>query len=75
MYLKHKDAKQNFLTNTAGYKGHNNNFINFVRSVSELHIEQDTDLTRLCIEDLSRLDRVRNNDYRNIIPEQNLRLC
>ena len=70
-----RGTKKNFLNDTAKYKGRNNNFINFVRSVSELHIEQDTDLTRLCIEDLSRLDRVRNNDYRNIIPEQNLRLC
>tara|TARA_A100001011_G_scaffold220832_1_gene228779 strand:+ start:750 stop:1916 length:1167 start_codon:yes stop_codon:yes gene_type:complete len=70
-----KSAKQNFLSHTAEYKGHNNNFINFVRSVSELHIEQDTDLTKLCIQDLSRLDRVRSNNYRNIIPEQNLRLC
>lgn len=70
-----KKAKQNFLSNTAEYKGRNNNFINFVRSLSELHMEQDTDLTKLCIQDLSRLDRVRNNNYRNIIPEQNLRLC
>ena len=70
-----RGTKKNFLNDTAKYKGRNNNFINFVRSVSKLHIEQDTDLTRLCIEDLSRLDRVRNNDYRNIIPEQNLRLC
>ena len=70
-----KGAKQNFLSDTAEYKGRNNNFINFVRSVSELHMEQDTDLTKLCIQDLSRLDRVRSNNYRNIIPEQNLRLC
>ena len=70
-----KKAKQNFLSNTSEYKGRNHNFINFVRSLSELHMEQDTDLTKLCIQDLSRLDRVRNNNYRNIIPEQNLRLC
>jgi len=70
-----KGAKQNFLSLTAEYKGRNNDFINFVRSVSELHMEQDTDLTKQCIQDLSRLDRVRNNNYRNIIPEQNLRLC
>ncbi len=70
-----KEAKKNFLDHTKSYKGRNYNFINFVRSVSELHMEQDNNLTKLCIEDLSRLDRVRNNNYRNIIPEQNLRLC
>lgn len=68
-------AKKNFLDNTNTYKGRNYNFINFVRSVSELHMEQDNNLTKLCIEDLSRLDRVRNNNFRKIIPEQNLRLC
>ena len=70
-----RGTKQNFLTNTSEYKGRNHNFINFVRSVSRLNIEQDTNLTKLCIQDLSRLDRVRNNNYRDIIPEQNLRLC
>jgi MoaA/NifB/PqqE/SkfB family radical SAM enzyme len=70
-----RGTKENFLADTAEYKGRNNNFINFVRSVSELHMEQDTNLTKLCIEDLSRLDRVRNNNFRKIIPEQNLRLC
>ena len=70
-----KGAKKKFLDNTNTYKGRNHNFINFVRSVSELHMEQDNNLTKLCIEDLSRLDRVRNNNFRKIIPEQNLRLC
>ena len=70
-----KGAKQNFLDHTEGYKGHNHNFINFVRSVSQLHMEQDTNLTKLCIQDLINLDRVRNNNYKDIIPEQNLRLC
>ncbi len=70
-----KGAKKKFLDNTNTYKGRNHNFINFVRSVSKLHMEQDNNLTKLCIEDLSRLDRVRNNNFRKIIPEQNLRLC
>ena len=70
-----KGAKKKFLDNTNTYKGRNHNFINFVRSVSELYMEQDNNLTKLCIEDLSRLDRVRNNNFRKIIPEQNLRLC
>lgn len=70
----HRVAKQSFLDRTRQYNGRNHNFIKFVRSVSELHKEQDTTLTRLCIQDLTNLDRVRNNDYRDIIPEQNLRL-
>jgi MoaA/NifB/PqqE/SkfB family radical SAM enzyme len=37
-----RGTKENFLADTAEYKGRNNNFINFVRSVSELHMEQDT---------------------------------
>ena len=69
-----KEAKQTFIDNTKDYNGANIDFIKFVRSVSEQYIDQDKELSRLCIDDLARLDRVRRNNYKEIIPQQNLRL-
>ena len=69
-----KEAKQTFIDKTKDYKGANINFIKFVRSVSEKYIDQDKELSKLCINDLARLDRVRLNNYKEIIPQQNLRL-
>jgi len=70
-----KEAKQDFLDKTKHYQGYNQNFIRFVRSVSQEYIDQDNELTKACIDDLSNLDAIRKNTHTNIIPEQNLRLC
>jgi len=69
-----KKSKQDFLDQTKNYSGYNLNFIKFVRSVSHKHIEQDNELTKDCIQDLSMLDSVRGNDYKKIIPEHNLKV-
>jgi hypothetical protein len=69
-----KRSKQEFLDQTKEYRGHNINFINFVRSVTQENIEQDSALTKACVEDLSALDRVRGNDYKKIIPKYNLEM-
>jgi len=69
-----KRSKQEFLDLTKDYAGHNINFINFVRSVSQENIEQDSALTKACVQDLSALDRVRGNDYKKIIPKYNLEM-
>lgn len=69
-----KEAKQEFLDKTENYNGHNQKFINFVRSVSHEHMEQRHSLTKACIDDLRGLDAIRKNSYMNIIPEKNLRL-
>ena len=70
-----REAKQNFLDNTKQYGGFNLDFIKFVRSASEKHLDQDKVLTEMCVQDLARLDRVRNNNHKKIIPELNLKLC
>lgn len=67
-----KDAKQQFLNDTENYQGYNSNFINFVRSASAEHIEQNIDGTKQCIEYLSRFDRVRQNNYQHVIPSKNI---
>ena len=69
-----KDAKQRFLDSTSNYKGYNSNFINFVRSASIDYMEQDTEGTKRCIEYLSRFDAVRGNDYKKVIPDENLNI-
>mgnify|MGYP001182785899 FL=1 len=69
-----KEAKQSFMDETKEYNGENVDFIKYVRSVSKQYMEQNTALTKLCIQDLEKLDRVRNNNYKDIIPETNLRL-
>jgi len=70
-----REAKQNFLDDTKQYDGFNLDFIKFVRSASEKHLDQDKVLTEMCVQDLARLDRVRNNNHKKIIPELNLKLC
>ena len=69
-----KSSKHEFLDQTKDYSGYNIKFINFVRSVSQENIEQDSTLTKACVEDLSALDRVRSNDYKKIIPKYNLEM-
>ena len=67
-------AKQQFLNSTARYAGFNKNFIDFVRVASQEHIAQDTSLTKMCVQHLSRLDKVRKNSHKDIIPAENISL-
>ena len=67
-----KHAKEKFIHETAGYKGYNHNFINFVRSASKEYINQDAEATKECVSYLSRFDRVRGNTYQEIIPSENI---
>jgi MoaA/NifB/PqqE/SkfB family radical SAM enzyme len=67
-----KRAKQQFIDDTLDYKGHNRDFINFVRSASAEYIEQDTSSTKKCIEYLSRFDKIRKNSHKDIIPSENI---
>ena len=67
-----KKSKMKFLEDTEKYLGFNIEFINFVRSVSKEHIEQDVRLTHECISHLSEFDKVRGNSYKNIIPVGNI---
>lgn len=69
-----RSAKEQFLRDTDDYKGFNNEFIQFVRSCSKENMEQNITLTQACVVDLGNLDKVRKNDYRKVIPDQNLRL-
>ena len=65
-------AKQNFLDRTAQYNGFNKQFIDFVRKVSQQHIKQDRTLTKQFVKHLGRLDKIRKNSHKNIIPAQNI---
>jgi sulfatase maturation enzyme AslB (radical SAM superfamily) len=67
-------AKQQFLNSTASYAGFNKKFIDFVRVASQEHIAQDTSLTKMCVQHLSRLDKVRKNSHKDIIPAENISL-
>lgn len=67
-------AKQQFLNSTARYAGFNKNFIDFVRVASQEHIAQNTSLTKMCVQHLSRLDKVRKNSHKDIIPAENISL-
>ena len=69
-----KTAKQNFLQETKSYKGFNKSFIDFVRDRTAKHLDQKPELSKKVIKHLSLFDKVRKNSYKNIIPEQNLRL-
>jgi len=68
-----KQSKENFLVDTQNYQGLNKEFINFVRKATQENIEQDKKLTTDCIKHLVKLDKVRKNSYKDIIPIDNLR--
>ena len=67
-----KRAKQKFLENTIDYNGFNFRFIEFVRSVTEKNIEQDTVLTDKMVNHFRALDKVRSNSFADVIPVENL---
>ena len=69
-----KKAKQDLLRQTESYNGYNTEFIQFVRSVSQAHMDQDKSLTKDCIRDLELLDNVRKNSHRDIIPLENIKI-
>jgi len=68
-----KKSKEKFLSDTEDYKGLNKEFINFVRNATQENIEQDNRLTTECIKHLDKLDKVRKNSYKDVIPIDNLR--
>ena len=65
-------CKQDFIDDTAEYKGHNKNFMQVVRSFTAKNLGHDPDQTTRMVEHLSRLDSVRGNDYTNVIPTSNI---
>lgn len=67
-----KTAKLEFLEQTKDYKGKNREFINYVRKATEKHLEQDLVLTEKCIKRLEDFDKIRQTDYKKIIPLVNL---
>jgi len=67
-----KQSKENFLVDTENYQGLNKEFINFVRNATQENIQQDKKLTTDCIKHLVKLDKVRKNSYKDIIPIDNL---
>ena len=68
-------AKIKFIEKTADYDGFNKEFVSYVRNMSNTHIKQDKSLAKHCIEHLSDLDEVRNTNFQNIIPKENLYQC
>ena len=67
-----KKSKQAFLEDTKKYSGMNAKFIEFIRSVSQEHIEQDVNKTKELTKHLSEFDLVRGNDYKKVIPAGNI---
>lgn len=67
-----KKSKQLFIQDTDNYKGHNTKFIDFVRSVAELDLEQDISHRREMVNHLRAIDKSRNTDFGKIIPRENL---
>ena len=67
-----KTAKLEFLEQTKDYKGKNREFINYVRKATQKYLEQDLVLTEKCVKRLQDFDKIRNTDYKKIIPLVNL---
>ena len=67
-----KECKQDFLDRTVGYQGYNNKFVSYVRSVVEQNMDHELDGTKEMIQHLSRLDRVRGNNFSSVIPVRNI---
>tara|TARA_Y100001937_G_C7125184_1_gene334571 strand:- start:407 stop:1477 length:1071 start_codon:yes stop_codon:yes gene_type:complete len=67
-----KECKQDFLSNTSTYSGYNEKFISYVRSVVEQNMDHERDGTDEMLKHLSRLDRVRGNNFSNVIPSRNI---
>ena len=67
-----KKCKDKFLNDTANYNGKNTKYINFVRNICKENIEQDKKLAIDCMNLLDKYDKVRNTNWRDIIPLDNL---
>ena len=67
-----KYAKQKFINETEDYTGLNKNFIQYVRTASQENIEQNTELAKECVDQLTLFDKVRKNSHKDIIPIANL---
>ena len=68
-----KKSKLKFLDDSKNYNGFNKNFIDYVRNMTKQHLEQNPELTQKCIEHLLDFDQVRKNNYKDIIPVDNLK--
>ena len=67
-----KYAKLNYIKFAESYKGFNMEFVEYVKDVAQKYLDQNSDLTGECIAHLKDLDNVRKNNYRSVIPVENL---
>lgn len=67
-----KETKSKFLEKTENYAGFNKKFIDYLRNISLEHIDQNESLAKECIKHLEEFDMVRKNDWKKIIPVENL---
>ena len=67
-------VKTNFLEESKNYQGLNMAFVQAVRQHTQNNLHHEPILTEKCIEHLGRLDAVRGNSFKTVIPAQNLSL-
>lgn len=63
-----KQIKINFLDRIKNYHGYNINYVNALRSFIEKNIEHNPVLAKQCVQRLETLDKVRKNNFQEIIP-------
>ena len=61
------EHKEKFLTAIKNYVGFNNKFINSVKQFVSNNMDYDKTLAVACVQHLSTLDAVRNNNFRDVI--------
>ena len=60
--------KNNIIKDLQNYKGYNQEFINVVKSVIKDNINHDNELAQECVHYLDNIDKIRNTNFKNIIP-------
>lgn len=60
--------KKEFINHFAGYTGYNLKFINSIVSFVKNNLEYNKDLGELCVKRLQDFDKVRKNNFQDIIP-------
>lgn len=65
-------SKQEFLEANQNYNGYNNPFMDVVKRTTQSQMPQNTELTKKMLSDLSSLDAVRKNSYKDIIPPHHI---
>ena len=63
-----KKYKEDFLNRLENYKGFNIYYVNAVKSFVKENIEYDQKLANQCIDRLKSFDRIRKNNFQEIIP-------